>query len=413
MNNILAIDKNDFFSFDEETISLTEEQIAEAVKISDRTTDSELKWQVYLNVLAFYGFEAWLEERDDELNIDTSECQLLSDNPTIPAANHLQVNGFNVCVVAKSASDGDYVNIPQSILKEPSETAQFYIIVEVIEEISEVLMYGFLRADRLEQYYKADPLEDFSDGTCDLPTNWLNLEFDELISYLRCFNPSGIDLPELVTADNTIWASISSQEIENVSKELDIYSSDRSRQQGLINYLSMQKLISIIPQHSDLKPKLYLPQDSADRMASIWDVVNGFSLTVDGYKLVVIPSESSDVGAFSIPQEWVDIPVWHGDYYLAVKVDLEVGELRVWGYTSHQEVKQPNKYVSDSRSYCLTESEINTNVNSLWTEIDRGVRKVVNLVPVPELTSERARSLIEQLSTSTANEIRNSLDFSD
>ena len=412
MNNLLVVSEDDFYSFDEEEISLTEEQVAEAAKISDRASDPELRWQVYLNALAFYGFEAWLKERDDELKIDTSKCQLLSGSPVIAAATHLKINGFNVCVVAKNASDGDYVSIPQSILKNPTETAQFYIIAEVIEEMSEVLMYGFLRADRLEQYYKADPLGDFSDGTCDLPTNWLNLEFDELISYFRCFNPSAIALPKLVTADNNIWASISTQEIENISKELDIYSSDRSRQQGLINYLSMRKLIPIIQQNSR-EPKLYLPQDSADRMASIWDVVNGFSLTVGGYKLVVIPSESSDAGEFSIPQEWVDIPAWHGDYYLAVKVDLEVGELRVWGYTSHQEVKQPNKYVSDSRSYCLTESEINTDVNLLWTEIERGVREVVNLVPVPELTFQRARSLIEQLSTSTANEIRNSLDFSD
>ena len=116
MNNLLAINEDDFFSFDEETVSLTEEQITEAVKVSDRASDPESRWQVYLNALAFYGFEAWLKERDDELKIDTSKCQLLSGSPVIAAATHLKINGFNVCVVAKNASDGDYVSIPQYIL---------------------------------------------------------------------------------------------------------------------------------------------------------------------------------------------------------------------------------------------------------------------------------------------------------
>jgi Protein of unknown function (DUF1822) len=195
MNDLLAVDDNDFYSFDEEEILLTEEQIAEAVKISEPVTDRELQWQVYLSSLALAGFTSWLDERDDELKIDTSLCPLFSGSPKIGAASRLQIGGFKVCVVAKGGLDGDYVNIPQAILKDPAETAQFYIFVEVLEEMSQAVMYGFLRSDRLDRYAQAEPLEDFSDGTCDLPVSWLNLEFDELVSYLRCFNPSAIPLP--------------------------------------------------------------------------------------------------------------------------------------------------------------------------------------------------------------------------
>jgi Protein of unknown function (DUF1822) len=217
MNDLLAVDDNDFYSFDEEEILLTEEQIAEAVKISERVTDQELQWQVYLSSLALSGFTSWLDERDDELKIDTSLCPLFSGSPKIGAANRLQIGGFKVCVIAKGGLDGDYVNVPQAILKDSAETAQFYIFVEVLEEMSQAVMYGFLRSDRLDRYAQVEPLEDFSDGTCDLPVSWLNLEFDKLVSYLRCFNPSAIPLPKLVST-RSIAQSISSSldSIENL-----------------------------------------------------------------------------------------------------------------------------------------------------------------------------------------------------
>jgi Protein of unknown function (DUF1822) len=195
MNDLLAVDDDDFYSFDEEEILLTEKQIAEAVKISEPVTDRELQWQVYLSSLALSGFTSWLDDRDDELKIDTSKCPLFTGVPKIGAASRLQIGGFKVCVIAKGGLDGDYVNVPQAILKDSAETAQFYVFVEVLEEISQAVMYGFLRSDRLDRYAQAEPLEDFSDGTCDLPVSWLNLEFDELVSYLRCFNPSAIPLP--------------------------------------------------------------------------------------------------------------------------------------------------------------------------------------------------------------------------
>ena len=159
----------DIFNSFEENISLTEEQIAQAVRISEPITDRELQWQVYMSSLALSGFTSWLDERDDELKIDTSQCPLLAGSPKIGAASRLQIGGFKVCVIAKGGLDRDYINIPQAILKDPAETAQFYVFVEVLEEMSQAVMYGFLRSDRLDRYVQAEPLEDFSDGTCDLP----------------------------------------------------------------------------------------------------------------------------------------------------------------------------------------------------------------------------------------------------
>jgi Protein of unknown function (DUF1822) len=206
-----SVAEDDFDSFDEEEISLTAAQIAEAVKVSDRIIDRELQWQIYMNALAVAVFTSWVQERDDELKVERVgvasplENRVCTCAPKIPAA-YLKISGFKVCVMAKGALDGDYVNIPHAIVNNPADPPHFYIVVEVLEEIAQALMYGFIRCDRLQQYLQAEPLETFSDGTCDLPIGWLNLEFDELLSYLRCFNPNAIPI-KLVAAENQQVAS--------------------------------------------------------------------------------------------------------------------------------------------------------------------------------------------------------------
>jgi Protein of unknown function (DUF1822) len=203
MSKALPSIAEDYFDyFDEEEISLTESQIAEAVRVSDRIVDRELQWQVYMNALAVAGFTSWLLERDDELKVESVGVACPLENrvdacaPKIPAT-YLRIGGFKVCVVAKGALDGDYVNIPHTLVQPDSEGAHFYIVVEVLEEMAQALMYGFIRCDRLHQYLQVEPLELFSDGTCDLPISWLNLEFDELLSYLRCFNPNAIPITQI------------------------------------------------------------------------------------------------------------------------------------------------------------------------------------------------------------------------
>ena len=64
-NNLLL----DFESFSETGIELSPEQIDRAVELSDRIPNSERQWQTYLNALALFGFETWLQSRDRSLII--------------------------------------------------------------------------------------------------------------------------------------------------------------------------------------------------------------------------------------------------------------------------------------------------------------------------------------------------------
>jgi hypothetical protein len=57
-------------------------------------------------------------------------------------------------------------------------------------------------------------------------------------------------------------------------------------------------------------------------------------------KIVVIPSDSLDISGISIPREWVDIPQWTPDYYLAAQLDLEQNTILLWGYVHSNTIKQ-------------------------------------------------------------------------
>ncbi|PSO81051.1 MAG: hypothetical protein BRC41_15925 [Cyanobacteria bacterium QH_9_48_43] len=50
-------------------------------------------------------------------------------------------------------------------------------------------------------------------------------------------------------------------------------------------------------------------------LPSFWEVVNGTAIALSGVRLVLIPSEAADLSELRVPQEWVDIPSWGGDYY--------------------------------------------------------------------------------------------------
>ena len=63
-------------------------------------------------------------------------------------------------------------------------------------------------------------------------------------------------------------------------------------------------------------------------LPSFWEVVNGTAIALSGVRLVLIPSEAADLSELRVPQEWVDIPSWGGDYYQAVQVNPDDSYMR-------------------------------------------------------------------------------------
>lgn len=139
---------------------------------------------------------------------------------------------------------------------------------------------------------------------------------------------------------------------------------------------------------------------SSSRMSSIWEVVNGSAITIESKKIVLIPTEAIDDGELEVPQEWVDIPSWAGDYYITVQVRPEVDGLRVWGYTTHQELKEKAVYDASVRAYCIDAEDLTRDMDSLWVKyrLYSQVPTRVEVAPLAELSTTQAENLIQRLS---------------
>ncbi|NJP08626.1 MAG: DUF1822 family protein [Leptolyngbyaceae cyanobacterium RU_5_1] len=139
-----------------------------------------------------------------------------------------------------------------------------------------------------------------------------------------------------------------------------------------------------------------------DMLPAIWDVVNGTAVTLGAVRLVLIPTEVIDDSELEVPQEWVDSPSWAGDYYLAVQVEPESGWVRIWGYTTHQELKSLGQYDPLDRTYSLSSEQLTQDLNAFWAtyQFCGADQTRLAIAPLPELSASQAETLIQRLGDS-------------
>lgn len=144
------------------------------------------------------------------------------------------------------------------------------------------------------------------------------------------------------------------------------------------------------------KPSIY---PSEDGLRSILEVVNGGAIEISSRRIILIPYENIDSESLRVPQEWIDIPTFVGDYYLAVQVDLEANAdectLTVQGFTTHRQVKQLSKYEPCDRTYILPTDQLITNLTVMQVTLGIQMRKEIPELPI--LSNIEAENLLELL----------------
>jgi hypothetical protein len=186
----------DYEALPAETIDLSPELINQAVEISTQIPNEELQWQTYLNALAMFSFEEWLETRAIDLNIHRNPQNLQPATiNAVPAFCHLQVNGFKLCLVATGSLADEEVSLPRSIVDLPEFIPHIYVLVEVQEEQELSVISGFLSYEQLVNQRANINLQADDDWTYQLPFNWFDSDPDNLLLSLRCLEPSAIKLP--------------------------------------------------------------------------------------------------------------------------------------------------------------------------------------------------------------------------
>lgn len=193
------------------------------------------------------------------------------------------------------------------------------------------------------------------------------------------FNSSALTL----TNPTHLWLEIPESEQSKIWQQSQGFSTSNRR---WIAYLNSLSLHTFLPWLRDEYAPDATPFPNLAALPSVWEVVNGVGILMGTKRLVLIPTEAVDLSELRVPQEWVDIPQWTADYYVAVQVNLEEGCIRVWGYTTQALLKSMGSYDASDRTYCLDGEDLISNLNILW---------VANQICPQEVTREETTPLTE------------------
>jgi Protein of unknown function (DUF1822) len=134
---------------------------------------------------------------------------------------------------------------------------------------------------------------------------------------------------------------------------------------------------------------------------NIWQFVSGSVLELNQKRIVLLPSKAIDNSELVIPQEWLDIPDWAGDYFIAVQIDPDAETLHCWGYLTHQMIKSKAHYDPIDRTYNLDAHHLITDVSGLWVIQQLNPTEVTQaaIAPLATVATVQAENLCQRLAT--------------
>jgi Protein of unknown function (DUF1822) len=175
-------------------------------------------------------------------------------------------------------------------------------------------------------------------------------------------------------------------------KELQKYSNDAARWNAYLNSICL----NVVSQW--LRKEIELSNPIIESPSNLWEFVNGASLTIGDRRIALIPSDAIVCREFIVPQEWVDIPRFVADYYLAVQIIPDELSLNIWGVTTHLELKNKGEYDSFDRNYILDRDELIDDMDALIVSLEICPQQRAAIKALPQIFVREAEKTIEQLS---------------
>lgn len=225
---------------------------------------------------------------------------------------------------------------------------------------------------------------------------------------------TNLELTEALYSEQTI-IKLSTKDIEKAHKSVEKdYSNDVSRQRAFINRLTLNAVKNWLETESGLEesPQVWINEKD---LPSIWEVINGVKISLGDLKIVLIPTEEMGTEVFSVPAEWVDIPDWNADYYLAVQVQLSENEnwLRIYGYTSYKELKQLGRYDEIWRIYSLDREYLTEDLdfNVMWVAQQLRANHKIEPKSLSNLSLPERDNLLAELGKPSLYSPRFKVDF--
>ncbi|MBT9311952.1 DUF1822 family protein [Leptothoe kymatousa] len=129
----------------------------------------------------------------------------------------------------------------------------------------------------------------------------------------------------------------------------------------------------------------------------MWANVEGLCLELGDRRLIIILSEAIKLSEIEVPQEWVDMPQWQADYYLAAHVNVDEEQLILWGYTHHSTLKTKGTYTTSTRTYHLNAEEMIQDFSAFWVAQQMPRQPLPPLEPLPKICAPEATALMQTL----------------
>lgn len=174
------------------------------------------------------------------------------------------------------------------------------------------------------------------------------------------------------------------------------FSTAGSRRRAALNQIVCDAFLPWLHTEHSIPARLW-PHTIA--LSSFWELVDGTAVVLNSTRMVLIPSLAMDQEEVRIPQEWVDIPAWSADYYLAVQVNPDEHWIQITGYTTHHQLKTIGLYDAGDRTYSLVVDDLIPDLNVLWLAqefcLTEPLRAEVS--PLPNLPLAQANQLLERL----------------
>jgi Protein of unknown function (DUF1822) len=185
---------------------------------------------------------------------------------------------------------------------------------------------------------------------------------------------------------------ISPQQQAAIWQQSRALSTDWGRWNAYLNQLCLETCLTWLRAE-------HLPTVKTGMEPALWDLVNGSILTVGNIRIALIPTETIDRSELEVAQEWVDVPSWAADYYVGVQISPDCQELAIYGYTTHQQLKQQGTYDAQERTYCLDIDDLILDLNALWLSYPSYTSSQTrsSLTAIPTLDPVRVDRLIERL----------------
>ncbi|BAZ10159.1 hypothetical protein NIES4071_19730 [Calothrix sp. NIES-4071] len=210
---------------------------------------------------------------------------------------------------------------------------------------------------------------------------------------------------------NRLWLQISAMEKHQAWEQAQRHSNTLSRYNAYLNHIVVHTFLNFIEEwlSEESTPQPQIP--NSDSLHNIWEVVNGATIGLGEKRIVLIPSETSYLEELCVPQEWVDIPSFAGDYYLAVQVNLGIDDSECWmsvrGFTTHRQLKC--KASNQNRSYLMPVEHLTENLTLMQVIQEIDVRS--QIPQLSTLSETEAQVLLQLLGNPSISPRQHNLPF--